>query len=316
MIALTVVAVAAVATLLLVGLDLLLASRPGRRAAPLDTEQQERWLVRHAPARLRPALRVVDRRVAGGAVVAVSFVVVFGGALIVGWVADSIDRNDGFARWDRSAAEWGAAHAASSSDVLEAITELGSTGPLLVMMAVVGLAMVRRRGWGPAGYLALVGIGVSALNNGLKALVDRERPDIGRLSSFAGPSFPSGHSAAAAACWAALALVVLSRSSRGVRAVGAVTAVFVAAAVAATRVLLGVHWLTDVIAGVVVGWTWFFLCTLVFGGRLLRFGEPADRIARDDERPAPVEGGLVDPEPVETAPTRPDTPVHEEPIPS
>lgn len=59
----------------------------------------------------------------------------------------------------------------------------------------------------------------------------------------------------------------------------------IAFAVAASRILLGVHWLTDVIAGLVVGWTWFLLSTIVFGGRLLRFGEPADRIARDSETP-------------------------------
>jgi hypothetical protein len=62
--------------------------------------------------------------------------------------------------------------------------------------------------------------------------------------------------------------------------------------VASSRVLLGVHWLTDVIAGVVVGWTWFLLVTVLFGGRLLRFGEPVERIKRTAgvDEPAPSVG--------------------------
>jgi membrane-associated phospholipid phosphatase len=59
--------------------------------------------------------------------------------------------------------------------------------------------------------------------------------------------------------------------------------------VAASRVLLGVHWLTDVIAGALTGWTWFVLVTLIFGGRILRFGEPAERVADGTSTPAPVD---------------------------
>ncbi len=254
--------------------------------AALDTERQERWLVRHAPQRLQPILRHVDRRVAGGVMVAAAFTAVLVCALAVGWLLDSIDRRDGFARWDDSAARWGAEHATrESTRVISWITELGSTRPLVLVMAALGLAMVPRRGWGPLGYLAVVGLGVTALNNGLKVLIDRERPDISRFVGTSGASFPSGHSAAAAACWMAIALVVFSRQSRRWRASGAVVAVVIAITVAASRVLLGVHWLTDVIAGVMVGWTWFLLSTLAFGGRLLKFGEPADRIAQGTERP-------------------------------
>jgi undecaprenyl-diphosphatase len=53
-----------------------------------------------------------------------------------------------------------------------------------------------------------------------------------------------------------------------------------AVAVAATRVLLGVHWLTDVIAGLILGWTWFAVVSIAFGGRLLRFAEPVEAAER------------------------------------
>ena len=60
-------------------------------------------------------------------------------------------------------------------------------------------------------------------------------------------------------------------------------AVAVAIVVAASRALLGVHWLTDVIAGLIVGWSWFFVVAVIFGGRLQRFGDPAVRDPRSLE---------------------------------
>ena len=281
MIVLAIVVLFAVATgALLVG---------GRHAVsaetPLDVEPQEQWLLRHAPASWSKVLRRLDRRAIGGAAVVVTFLVVLGVASLVGWIFAGIDRTSGLARWDQSAAEFGRDNATdTSTSVLTAVTDLGGTLVLFAVMAVVGIVIsVRRSNWGPLIYLGAVGGGVSLLNNGLKLIVDRPRPDIAQLAGYAGSSFPSGHSAAAAACWAAIALVATRRSRHSVRVAAAFLAITVGAAVAATRVLLGVHWLSDVVAGVLVGWGWFFVVTLLFGGRLLRLGEPAERLAdRDD----------------------------------
>jgi membrane-associated phospholipid phosphatase len=269
-----------------------------RRGAPLDTERAERWFVRHAPRPLARVLRAADRRVAGGAATAAVFVVLFVASLAVGWIFDGIDDRGGIARWDRSAAVWGAEHATDSSvRILDGLTQLGATGWLLGAMVVVGVVESRRhRRWAELGYLLLVGAGVSLLNSGLKLLVGRERPDIARLASFGGSSFPSGHAAAAAACWAAIAFVVVRRARRRrARALAAATAATITAAVATSRVLLGVHWLSDVVAGVVTGWAWFVLVTLLFGGRILRFGEPAERIGRTRGEPSPDGAAAVGP---------------------
>ena len=262
-------------------LTYLVLSLFAKRSTPLDTENEERWFVVHAPRPLRRFLYFADRRVVGGAALAFIFAVVLVSAAVIGWVFDSIDEDKGFARFDESAAEFGADHASTTSThVLEAITQFGATGLLLVLMALIGgFQAWRHRKFTVLIYLAVVGVGVSLLNNGLKLLVHRERPVVLQLTHAGGYSFPSGHTAAAAACWAAIALVVARKWPRTGRRMAAVVVLAITLAVASSRVLLGVHWLSDVVAGAIFGWTWFVLVTVLFGGRILRFGEPAERVA-------------------------------------
>jgi len=259
-----------------------------KRSAPLDTEKEERWFVLHAPRPVRRMLYFVDSRVVGGAALVFMFFVVLVAAVFIGWVFDSIDENSGFARYDKSAAQFGADHASTNSThVLEFFTQFGATGLLLIVMALVGgFQAWRHRKFTVLIYLAVVGIGVSLLNNGLKLLVHRERPVVLQLTHAGGYSFPSGHTAAAAACWAAIALVVARKWPRAGRRAAAVVVLVITLAVASSRVLLGVHWLTDVIAGAIFGWTWFVIVTVLFGGRILRFGEPAERVAEQKLTPA------------------------------
>lgn len=58
------------------------------------------------------------------------------------------------------------------------------------------------------------------------------------------------------------------------RALLAAGAALTAVAVAASRALLGVHWLTDIVAGVAIGYGWFLICAVMFGGRAQRLGDP------------------------------------------
>jgi undecaprenyl-diphosphatase len=270
--------------------------------------RSERWLVDHLSRvrGIRHLIGAFDRRVWGGAMVALGLLALIAGAALVGWLLSTVDSRRGFARFDESAAEWGAVHATdASTTALRWITHFGGTAALIPAMAVVGLVAAYRHRhhdhprWGVLGFLLTVGVGIVIVNNTLKWIVDRERPTVEHLAHAGGSSFPSGHSAAAAACWAAIALVVARRLPAGKRRWAAATAAAIAVAVASSRVLLGVHWLTDVIAGVIVGWTWFFVVALVFGGRLQQFGHPAQELA-EQASPEPPEQPTPSPNPRRT----------------
>ena len=264
-------------------------SRNSGSPDPIDPAEEQRWLLGWLGAHPRwgRAARSIDQRVAGGLMLVIGLASVLGGALVVGAIYDMVERGSGIARWDRSVADWGSEHATGwSTNVLDVLTDLGGSAYVAAIAIAVAVIDYRRfRNPNVPLFLGVVLVGISLLNNTLKLIVDRERPDVVHLVATSSSSFPSGHSATAAAAWCAFALVVSRHELRRVRAVAAAVAAFVTFAVAASRALLGVHWLTDVIAGVTVGWVWFLLAALAFGGRLQRLGEPvdADRAA-DAER--------------------------------
>ena len=96
--------------------------------------------------------------------------------------------------------------------------------------------------------------------------MDRARPTINPITETLGPSFPSGHTSLAAAFFAAAALLLSRGRSKRATALLGGAAVGLAVAVAASRVFLDVHWVTDVIAGLGLGWAWFAFCAIAFGG--------------------------------------------------
>ena len=249
---------------------------------PLDAKASERVLVRslwHHPRFRRFLRQRFDRKSAAGFLLTIGFLLAFSVAFVLGTLLDMIDSHQGLARLDKSVAAWGSHHTSSNAvDVLRWITHLGSTPVVVAAFILVFIYdFARHRNLEVALFLIAVGGGEFLLNNGLKILVSRDRPDVLRLVSAGGSSFPSGHSAAAAAGAGAVALILSRDRHRRTRAVCAAVAVLVAVAVATSRALLGVHWLTDVIAGLAVGWGWFLLVAVLFGGRLQVLGDPVVR---------------------------------------
>jgi membrane-associated phospholipid phosphatase len=218
----------------------------------------------------------IDPQATTGLALTVAGAIVIIGGVGVGLLLFMVRRNLGFATWDLSAARFGARHATSASTaVLRNLSLLGGTIGLIVVVVVTLVIEQRRIPHRAAiGFLLLVVVGQNLLANGTKVLVNRARPDLSQLTGFAGSSFPSGHSTAAAATYAAIALLLSRRRPPATRSLLAGGAAAIAVAIAASRVLLGVHWLTDVMAGLALGWAWFAACSIAFGGRLMRFGAP------------------------------------------
>ena len=238
-------------------------------------------------ARLRALWRSrLDPEVATGLALTLAVAAFVALLAVAGVLLLMVRTETGVARFDLASARWGATHATvASTGVLRQLSLLGGTAGVIFVAVVAGLVEYRRLpDRAVPVLLAATVLGQFALTNGIKEIVERARPDISQLTGFAGSSFPSGHASAAAATFAVVALLVGRRRSRSARAVIAGAAVAVAVIVAGTRVFLGVHWLTDVLAGLAVGWAWFALWSIAFGGRLLEFGAPADLAERVSSR--------------------------------
>jgi undecaprenyl-diphosphatase len=239
----------------------------------MDARQAE-----EAVARSRWARRIDPEAATGLALTAALAVIVLAGVLL-GVLALLVRGHGEVVRVDSSIERWGHDHATGfSTDVLNAITHVGEPTVVIALAVLVGVVdTFRTRSRWVIPFLALVVAGNGLVTTSVKELVDRARPTLNPIAHTLGPSFPSGHSSWSAAFFAATALLAMRGRGRRTQTiiVGACTAA--AVSIAATRVLLGAHWLSDVIAGLALGSAWFCVCAIAFGGRLLRFGAPADK---------------------------------------
>jgi undecaprenyl-diphosphatase len=122
--------------------------------------------------------------------------------------------------------------------------------------AIAALALLRRRI--EAAWLAAALCGAMLLDPLLKALLHRPRPTIiSHLTEASGSSFPSGHALVAAAAYLTLgAMIARHAQSRAGKAAVMAAAVLLVGLIGISRVYLGVHWPSDVIAGWTFGGAW------------------------------------------------------------
>lgn len=142
------------------------------------------------------------------------------------------------------------------------ITALGSTSVVtLVVIVALGYLLLQRK-TGVALLVFAAVAGGSAVNHLLKHVFGRARPDfVEPLVSVTTASFPSGHAAASAITYLTLsALLARTAPSRSVRVYIVSAGTILTLLVGLSRVYLGVHYPTDVLAGWCVGAVWAMLC--------------------------------------------------------
>lgn len=141
------------------------------------------------------------------------------------------------------------------------VTALGSSTILTFVVIATASFLALKRRFGTAGLMiAATVLGASAVTI-VKALVERSRPDlVGRLMAEASSSFPSGHAANSAIVYLTLATLLFPvLGDRKMRGFVLAIALLLVGAIGVSRVYLGVHWPSDVLAGWAFGSLWALL---------------------------------------------------------
>jgi membrane protein DedA with SNARE-associated domain/membrane-associated phospholipid phosphatase len=171
-----------------------------------------------------------------------------------------------------------------ATGLFKGVTWLGSNAVLVPLVVVLGgYVLLRRRNLWAAALLVVALAGANAWYHVVKLLVARDRPpEAFHLISVSGFAFPSGHATAAIAAWGAAAIVLAAGQPAGMKVAIWIGGGLIVTLVAFSRVYLGVHWWTDVVAGVALGGAW--LCTLAALSLLKWIGVARER-SRVGERP-------------------------------
>lgn len=171
-------------------------------------------------------------------------------------------------------------------------TALGGVSVVTLLTVVVVGYLVTVRKAATALFVAASITGGALAGVALKAIFMRPRPDVvAHLVDVTSTSFPSGHATNSAVVYLTLgALLARTQTSGRVRAYLMTVAIALTLTVGFSRVYLGVHWPSDVVAGWCVGAAWATLCALL--ARFLQRRRTLEQPTAD-ESPEPDEGAAL-----------------------
>lgn len=261
-------------------------------------------LVRRRWERLRhvlrhPLLEKVDRQFAGrlprlwrvvrerltvhqwhGLALTVALVVAFAGFYLFALVAESWTDEEALYAFDRRVNRWLVAMLTERvTAFMQYATHLGDGAVLAALGAAVGVWLLVRRHYRYIVALVLApGVG-SALVVGLKELFGRARP-ASALAADLGHSFPSGHAFSAVSFYGFLIYLTWRLATRDLVRVGlTVPLVLLILLVGLSRIVLRVHWVSDVAGGFAFGLAWL-VCSIVLARALQALGGGHPRLRR------------------------------------
>ncbi len=149
--------------------------------------------------------------------------------------------------------------------VVKAVTWLGSDGVLWTVVGAAAIILAIRRRWRLAIYLLVTGAGALVLDPVLKSLVGRLRPVVAHpIAHGNGNSFPSGHSLGSIVCYGAIYLVFLPATRGRWRTIFTAGIATLIALIGISRILLGVHYLSDVVGAWAIGILWLGITAFAF----------------------------------------------------
>ncbi len=145
------------------------------------------------------------------------------------------------------------------------ITALGGFAVLTLMVLLTVAFLALQRKWGSALLVFISSTGGALLSTLLKSFFQRARPTVvPHLTEVTSLSFPSGHSMISAVIYLTLgALLASTTKDRKLKAFFLISALLITIMVGLTRIYLGVHFPTDVLAGWCAGTTWALLCVTI-----------------------------------------------------
>jgi membrane-associated phospholipid phosphatase len=148
------------------------------------------------------------------------------------------------------------------------MTIIGTPLPLGILIATVTGFLLAKKRWRWATYLVFTAGTGALLNLVLKTYFQRARPDLAEaLRHATGFSFPSGHAMGATVAFGSLSYIAVRALAHWQwrwRAAAVALALSIIVAIASSRVYLGVHWISDIAAGIVAGFIWVTASTVAY----------------------------------------------------
>jgi undecaprenyl-diphosphatase len=189
---------------------------------------------------------------------------------------------------------------------VKAVTWLGSDGVLWTVVGAAAIVLALRKRWRLALYLLITGAGAIVLDPVLKSLVGRLRPVVAHpIAHGTGDSFPSGHSLGSIVCYGAILLVFLPAARGRWRTAFITVIAALVALIGISRILLGVHYLSDVIGAWAIGITWLGITAFAFELTRQAAGQPVTD---------PLTEGLEPEARADLKPTQPEPPMNKAPV--